>query len=103
MTSRTTTSFVTFLHPFLLGGYTDELPPGTYEIVAEDEVLQSLSFAAYRRTATHLLIKGIKGIGRSELRPVDQRDLNMALAQDQACSNKINNSEAALSPSEGTK
>ena len=100
MTSRTITSFVTFFHPFEMGGYTDELPPGTYEVTAEDEVLQSLSFAAYRRTATHLLIKGVKGISRSELRPVDHRDLDMALAQDRARSNKPKNSEAALSPSE---
>ena len=98
MSSRTTTSHVTFLHPFVMGGYPDELPAGTYEVTAEDEILQSLSFSAYRRTATHLLIRRTKGIARTEMRPIDHRDLELALAQDQACSKNPKNSEAALSP-----
>jgi hypothetical protein len=100
MVSRTTTSLVTFVHPFVVAGYTDELPPGSYELFAEDEVMQSLSFMAYRRTATHLLIKW--DTGGSELRPIDNRDLEMALAQDQACATK-QNSVAALSPSKDLK
>ncbi|MFQ6551896.1 hypothetical protein AAD018_006055 [Aestuariibius insulae] len=100
MSSRTTTSVVTFLHPFVVAGYTDELPAGDYEVVADDEVMLSHSFAAYRRTATFLLIhwRGRK----SELRAVDQRDLDLALAQDHANANTkaTKNSAAALSPSE---
>ena len=85
MLSRTTTSLVTFEHPFVVAGYTDELPPGNYEIFAEDEVLQSGTFMAYRRTATHLLIRSTTG--QSELRPVDHRDLQLALEQDQVGAN----------------
>jgi hypothetical protein len=92
---------VTFVHPFGVAGYTDELPPGGYELFAEDEVMQSLSFMAYRRTATHLLIRW--ATGRSKLRPIDQRDLEMALAQDQVCAKRHKNSEAALSPSKDKK
>ncbi len=91
---------MTFVHPFVLAGYADELPPGSYELFAEDEVMQSLSFTAYRRTATHLLIKW--DTGESELRPIDHRDLEMALAQDRACKT-IQKSEAALSPSKDLK
>ncbi|WP_227272616.1 hypothetical protein [Roseobacter weihaiensis] len=101
MLSRTTTSFVTFAHPFLVAGYTDELPPGSYELFAEDEVMQSLSFMAYRRTATHLLIRW--PTGGAELRRIDHRDLEMALAQDQSCEKRHKNSEAALSPSKDQK
>lgn len=101
MSSRTTTSLVTFLHPFVVAGYTDELPAGDYEVFAEDEVMQSLSFAAYRRITTHLLIKW--DLGGTELRLVDHRDLEMALANDRAIANPNTASEAALSPPEEQK
>ena len=103
MPSRTTTSSVTFLHPFVVAGYTDELPAGEYEVLADDEVMQSHSFAAYRQTATFLLINW--HTGKSELRAVDHRDLEFALAQDRANANKnvIKYSEAALSPSKDQK
>ena len=103
MPSRTTTSIVTFLHPFVVAGYTDELPAGEYEVLADDEVMQSHSFAAYRRTATFLLINW--HAGKSELRAVDNRDLELALAQDRANANNniIKYSEAALSPSKDQK
>ena len=103
MSSRTTTSVVTFLHPFVVAGYNDELPAGEYEVLADDEVMLSHSFAAYRRTATFLLINW--HAGKSELRAVDHRDLELALVQDQANANTnvIKNSAAALSPSEDRK
>ena len=103
MLSRTTTSVVTFLHPFVVAGYTDELPAGDYEVLADDEVMRSHSFAAYRRIATFLLINW--HAGKSELRAVDHRDLVLALAQDQANANTnaTKNSAAALSPSEDRK
>jgi hypothetical protein len=103
MSSRSTTSIVTFLHPFVVAGYADELPAGEYEVLADDEVILSHSFAAYRRTATFLLINW--HTGKSELRLVDHRDLELALEQDQAnaITNAIKNSAAALSPSEERK
>ena len=101
MLSRTTTSLVTFIHPFVVAGYTDELPSGSYELFAQDDVMQGHSFMAYRRTATHLLIRSVTG--RSELLPIDYRDLETALAQDRAHTNKVKHSEAALSPSEEQK
>ena len=103
MLSRTTTSFVTFLHPFVVAGYTDELPAGEYEVLADDDVMLSHSFRAYRRTATFLLINW--HAGKSELRAVDHRDLELALAQDQANANTnaTQYSAAALSPSEDRK
>ncbi len=41
MLSRTTTSVVTFLHPFVVAGYTDELPAGENEVSADDDVMLS--------------------------------------------------------------
>jgi hypothetical protein len=103
MLSRTTTSIVTFLHPFVVAGYNDELPAGEYEVLVDEDVMPSSNFAAYRRTATFLLINW--RAGKSELRAVDHRDLELALAQDRADANKheIKNSAAALSPSEDQK
>ena len=103
MSSRTTTSVVKFLHPFVVAGYTNELPAGDYEVLADDEVILSHSFAAYRRTATFLLINW--HTGKSELRAVNQQDLELALAQDRANANTnvIKYSEAALFPSKDQK
>ena len=85
MSSRTTTSFVTFFHPFAMGGYEDEMPAGSYEVFAEDEVLHGSCFTACRRIATHLL--KVCRTGDPELLEIDHRDLEVALAKDQACSN----------------
>lgn len=84
MITRSSRSTVTFSNAFTLPGYRDELPAGTYEVVVEEELLEGLSFAAYRRTATYLTVTG-KGARTdwSELRPVTERDLEMALRRDQ--------------------
>lgn len=100
MTSRRTTSTVTFKYPFSIAGYPDELPAGSYEILVEEDLLQSLSFAAYRRTSTHLLIDGQKGAGRKEMRPIDPRDLELAQCRDRAQLGTTKNDVAASSPPE---
>ena len=61
--------------PFTLSGYSDELPAGNYEVLVEEDLLEGLSFAAYRRTATYLTVHGTGSqAGRSELRPVMRTD-----------------------------
>lgn len=103
MSSRTTTSVVTFLYPFVLAGHPDELPAGDYEVLAEDEAILTQSVTAYRRVSTFLVTN--RHAGRSELLPVDQQDLELALEQDQADTpiRATQNSEAALSPSKDRK
>jgi hypothetical protein len=82
--SRTTRSTVTFAHPFRIAGYEDELPAGDYEVVVDEDLLEGLSFEAYRRTASFLMIEGqAGGRGQAEMRPIDPRDLDAALARDQ--------------------
>ncbi len=104
MNMRSSRSTVTFSNAFALSGYTDELPAGDYEILAEDELLQELSFEAYRRTATYLLVQGLGGrTGSSELRATTQNDLKQALDRDRALTRHQNDSEAALSPLEDLK
>ncbi|WP_417627157.1 hypothetical protein [Pararhodobacter aggregans] len=99
MATRSTRSTVSFAHPFILSGYTDELPAGAYDVVIEEELLESLSFAAYRRTATYLTVRGTGAeAGRTERRPTNQEDLDAALAADRRSAPR--NSVTALSPSE---
>ena len=101
MTMRSTRSTVTFSNPFTLSGYPGDLPAGDYEVLVEEELLQGLSFEAYRRTATYLTVRGRGShAGRSELRAISDSDLKEALGRDAALSQTNNHSEAALSPQE---
>ena len=102
MNMRSSRSTVTFSNPFTLSGYPGDLPAGDYEILVEEELLQGLSFEAYRRTATFLTVRGRgRHAGRSELRAISEDDLKEALIRDQAATRKTNNhSDAALSPQE---
>jgi hypothetical protein len=102
MNTRSTRSTVTFSSPFTLPGYLGELPAGDYEVLVEEELLQGLSFEAYRRTATFLTVCG-KGrqAGRSELRPTTESDLKRAQVWDSILTDKKNDSDAALSPAGG--
>ena len=104
MTMRTTRSTVTFSNPFALPGYPGDLPAGVYEVLVEEELLQGLSFEAYRRTATYLTVRG-RGVhvGRTELRAISDSDLKEALSRDRGATEKNNHSEAALSPQEDLK
>ncbi|SFR11461.1 hypothetical protein [Poseidonocella sedimentorum] len=99
MTLRSTRSTVTFSNPFTLSGYPDELPAGEYEVLVEEELLQGLSFEAYRRTATQLTVRGRGShAGHTELRAISENDLTKALSRDQAKTETNYHSDAALSP-----
>lgn len=103
MLTRSTRSMVTFSNDFMIGDSQREFPPGTYEIVVEEELLQSLSFEAYRRTATYLIVKRRgSNAGQKTMHMTTQQDLEHAIACDRALSEISNNSEAALSPLEDT-
>lgn len=86
MDLRTTRSTVRFTHPFLLPGYEEDLPAGDYEVIVEEEPLQGLSFAAYRRIASYLLIRTPGGSSITEMRPINPRDLEAALSRDRTLS-----------------
>jgi len=103
MLTRSTRSMVTFSNDFTIGDSQRELPAGSYEIVVEEELLQSLSFEAYRRTATYLTVRGRgSAAGQTTLQMITKEDLEHAIACDRALSDTTNDSEAALSPLEDT-
>ncbi|TCM76788.1 hypothetical protein [Rhodovulum steppense] len=101
MLTRSTRRTVTFFNPFPLSGYVGELSAGDYEVIVEEELLQGLSFEAWRRTATYLTVHGRGSpAGRTEMRATTEQDLTAALGRDQAETRGNTDSEAALSPQE---
>ncbi|MEX2642391.1 MAG: hypothetical protein WD270_02990 [Acetobacterales bacterium] len=85
MTVRTTRTTVTFTNPFTLGGLDEILPPGTYNVETDEELLGGLSFLAYRRILTLLHLP--PGPGHPGLRrtlTVDPGELESALLRDEA-------------------
>ena len=66
MMMRTTRNTVTFSRPFSLREVDDVQPPGTYTVDADEEVIDGLSFLAYRRVATLLHLPSVSSRG---LRP----------------------------------
>jgi len=104
MTTRSNRTTATFSNPFTLAGYPGDLPAGNYEILVEEELLQGLSFEAYRRTATYMTVRGSGAdAGRTELRVTTESDLEEALSRDAAMSETNTHSDAALAPREDTR
>ena len=85
MPMRTRSQTVTFRRSFVLDGLDEVLPAGSYSIETDEELLEVLSFAAYRRTSTriHLAAKPARpGIARTLI--VDPKALDAAVRRDQA-------------------
>ena len=56
MTVRTTSRTVTFRRPFFLKGTDGVQPPGTYAVETDEEQIPGLSFLAYRRISTTIVL-----------------------------------------------
>src|SRR5690242_8741729 len=77
MTIRSRRETVTFRHPFRIRGVDRVLPPGSYQVITDDEMIEGLSFAAFRRVAT--LIEVPPEVGRAmELMSIGSVDLSDA-------------------------
>ena len=85
MLTRTRNSTVTFQHPFALEGLDRLLPAGIYLVETQEELLQSLSFTAYRRIATWISLASRDGNpDQSPVIGVEPEELAAALAADAA-------------------
>jgi hypothetical protein len=58
MTIRSRREAVTFKHQFRIRGVDRLLPAGTYEVITDEESIEGLSFAAFRRIATMIVVPG---------------------------------------------
>ncbi len=56
---RSTETEITFTHPFHLDALVEPQEAGTYRLVIGEELIEGLSFPAYKRVATHLEIPPI--------------------------------------------
>ncbi|WP_234188166.1 hypothetical protein [Shinella sp. NM-101] len=83
MTERTTETEITFTHPFRLESLSEPLEAGTYRLVVDEELIEGLSFTAYRRVATHLEIPAISvAMARRQFLQVSPAEIDEALARD---------------------
>jgi hypothetical protein len=85
VTTRTQRKTVVFRHPFLLKGVDRSLPPGGYEVVTDEELIEGLSFAVYRRVSTAIIVPAQSHQASSvEMVAIDPRDLQSAQDRDAA-------------------
>jgi len=85
MTVRTTKKTVIFANFFTLGDFDEVLPPGPYDVETDEELLDGLSFQAYRRILTLIHLPAKSGHpGPSRTLKVDPNDLDSALRRDAA-------------------
>ena len=62
MTMRSRRETVTFKHPFRIKGIDRLLAAGAYEVVTDEEMIEGLSFAAFRRVATMIMVPAAHGL-----------------------------------------
>jgi hypothetical protein len=56
MIMRTNRKTLKFIHPFFLKGIDRTLPPGEYQVVTDEELIEGLSFPVYRRVSTMIFV-----------------------------------------------
>jgi hypothetical protein len=56
MTIRSRRETVTFMHPFRIEGVDRLLSAGAYEVITDEEMIEGLSFASFRRVATMIMV-----------------------------------------------
>ncbi len=83
MTTRTSTKTATFSRPFKLKGFEQPQPAGTYTVETEQELLDTVTSLAYRRTSTVMLLRAPGGNGKvTQAVTIDPAELDAALARD---------------------
>lgn len=79
MTTRTTRTTVTFTGPFSLRGVDGIQPAGVYDVDTDEELIDDLSFLAYRRVATTIRLKKD---GAMQVYRIDPVELDARLLRD---------------------
>jgi hypothetical protein len=78
MTTRSRRETITFKHPFRLKGIDGVLPPGAYEVITDEEMIEGLSFASFRRVATMIMVPGAPRGSTMEMVSISSIDLSDA-------------------------
>ena len=78
MTMRSRREMIIFKHPFRIKGIDRLLPPGAYEVITDEEMIEGLSFASFRRLATMIMVPAAPPrtltMERISISPVDLAD-----------------------------
>jgi hypothetical protein len=82
MTTRSRSTTVVFENEFTLKAIGRALPPGEYEVTIDEEQIEYLSFPAYRRVSTVILVPTKPGSPSVEMYQVDPLALNAAQERD---------------------
>ena len=83
MTTRTTRRNVTFRRPFSIGGIEGVQPAGTYVVETDEQLLEELSFPAYHRVSTSIVLPvSGGGSGSYQVVRIDPAHLEDALRRD---------------------
>ncbi len=83
MTVRSTSKTITFRRSFFLKGADGVQPPGTYTVETDEEEVPGLSFLAYRRISTTIVLSVPYGGGAvRQVITIDPADLEAAQMQD---------------------
>ncbi len=75
MTMRTSRKTITFRRPFSLSGIDEVQPAGTYTVETNEELIEGLSFPAWRRTGTVLLLRQPAAAGIEQDVDIDPQEL----------------------------
>jgi hypothetical protein len=85
MTTRTQRKTVVFSHSFQLKGVDRVLPPGHYEVVTDEELIEGLFFPVCHRVCTAIIVPAQSHQASSvEMVAIDPRDLQPAQDRDAA-------------------
>jgi len=85
--TRSRRETVTFRHPFRIKGIDRQLRAGAYEVVTDEELIEGLSFASFRRVATMIMVPGAPPHhATTEMISISPTDLADAQQADEAAS-----------------
>ena len=88
MTIRSRTETITFKHPFQIRGVDRLLPAGAYEVITDEEMIEGLSFASFRRVATMIMVPAAASRGSTmEMISIGSVDLSDAQRIDASAPN----------------
>jgi hypothetical protein len=78
MTIRSRRETITFKHPFRIKGIDRLLPADGYEVITDEEMIEGLSFASFRRVATMIMVPGAPRGSTMEMVSISSIDLSDA-------------------------
>ncbi|WP_428659427.1 hypothetical protein [Reyranella sp.] len=83
MSTRSTETTIRFSQAFCLSQFDEAQPAGSYQLVTEEERLEELSFAAFRRVRTLLYLPATARTGQTrQVIEVDPAELAAAVVAD---------------------